>query len=79
MFTTAGFDSSINLDRRPEIVLKLLTTGFNIDIPEVVLLGTMLPCTGFDIPEVALLPCTDLMNQKYRCYLVLELSYCSFC
>ena len=62
MFTTAGFDSSINLDRRPEIVLKLLlkllTTGFNIDIPEVVLLGTMLPCTGFDIPEVALLPCT---------------------
>ena len=58
MFTTAGFDSSINLDRRPEIVLKLLTTGFNIDIPEVVLLGTMLPCTGFDIPEVALLPLT---------------------
>ena len=60
MFTTAGFDSSINLDRRPEIVLKLLTTGFNIDVIEVVLLGTMLPCIGFVIPEVALLPCTGL-------------------
>ena len=74
MFTTAGFDSSINLDRRPEIVLKLLTTGFNIDIPEVVLLGTMLPCIGFVIPEVALLPCTGFDIVE-----IMLLRYCSFC